>query len=76
MRPSDAERIKLTANWLNAMSSGTILASVVAPYIGFGMGTLTVRSDLLNLLGLSGFGLMSGVVLHFIARRILAMLED
>ncbi len=71
-----SEQIKLTAGLLNALSSGTILAAVVAPYIGFGMGTLAARSDVLNLVSLSAFGFVSGVVVHLIARRSLRDLED
>jgi hypothetical protein len=36
MTPSEQERIKLTASFLNALASGTILAAIVAPYIGWG----------------------------------------
>lgn len=76
MSPARVEQIKLTAALLNALSSGTILAAVVAPYIGFGMGTLTARSDIWNLIGLSGFGLVVGAMVHFYARRTLRALED
>lgn len=76
MSPGDKEQIKLTANLLNALSSGTILAAIIAPYIGMGMGTLTANADLLNLLGLSGFGFTIGIVLHLLARRAVARLED
>jgi hypothetical protein len=74
--PADIEKIKLTASFLNALSSGTILAAIVAPYIGMGMGTLVPQSNLWNLLGLSGFGFAAGIVLHLIARRSLTQMED
>lgn len=76
MSPAKIEQIKLAASLLNALSSGTILAVIVAPYVGFGMGTLAARADLLNLVGLSGFGLVIGIVLHLVARRVLRQLEE
>jgi hypothetical protein len=38
--PADTERIKLTANFLNTLGSGTLLTSMVAPYIGWGIGSV------------------------------------
>ncbi|KQX41978.1 hypothetical protein ASD04_18110 [Devosia sp. Root436] len=76
MSAAKTEQVKLTAALLNSLSSGTILAAMVAPYVGIGMGTLTTTTDLLNLTGLSGFGFALGVVLHLIARRALQRLED
>ena len=76
MSPAKIEQVKLTAGLLNSLSSGTILAAIVAPYIGMGMGTLSPQSDLLNLTALSGFGFVIGIVLHLIARRSLLELED
>ena len=73
--PHEVEQIKLTANLLNGLSSGTILAAIVAPYVGMGMGTVVATADLLNLLGLSGFGFVLGIMLHLIARRSLAQME-
>lgn len=73
--PAETEQIKLTANLLNAISSGTILTAIVAPYIGIALGTMTPTADLWNVIGLSGFGFVIGVVIHFIARRILNGLE-
>jgi hypothetical protein len=76
LSPAEIEKVKLTASFLNALSSGTILAAIVAPYIGMGMGTVTPSSDLWNLLGLSGFGFVCGIVLHLIARRSLTRMGD
>jgi hypothetical protein len=69
--PSDneRERVKLTANFLNALASGTILAAVVGPYISIGFGIVQARTDLWNVLGISGFGFVVGVMLHLLARR-------
>lgn len=76
MSPAKTEQVKLTAGLLNSLSSGTILAAIVAPYIGMGMGTLSPQSDLLNLTALSGLGFVIGIMLHLIARRSLLDLED
>jgi dipeptide/tripeptide permease len=73
---SHVEQIKLTANLLNALSSGTILGSIVAPYIGFGMGTMIPGSDWTNLAGLSAFGLICGLILHLYGRRVLFGLDE
>lgn len=73
MGPAQTERIKLTANFLNTLGSGTLLAAMVAPYIGWGVGT--VHPDMANILGLSGFGFVIGVVLHLAARRVLGGLQ-
>lgn len=76
MSPAKTEQVKLTAGLLNSLSSGAILAAIVAPYIGMGMGTLSPQSDLLNLTALSGLGFVIGIMLHLIARRSLLDLED
>jgi len=69
MSPAETERIKLSANFLNTLASGTLLGSVVAPYIGWGVGS--VHPDVVGILVLSAFGFVVGVVLHFAARRLL-----
>ncbi|HVX73965.1 MAG TPA: hypothetical protein VHB19_14270 [Devosia sp.] len=63
------ERVKLTANLLNALASGTILSALIAPYVAIGLGNLPPNASPANLLGLSTFGLVLGVVLHLVARR-------
>ncbi len=73
MSPADTERIKLTANFLNTLGSGTLLTSMVAPYIGWGIGS--VHPDMASILGLSGFGFVIGIVLHLAARRVLGGLQ-
>lgn len=69
MTQGEIEQAKLTATFLNTLASGTILAAIVAPYVGWGLGTVHPEVDLGNLLGLSGFGFVIGVVLHLVARR-------
>ena len=73
MSPADTERIKLTANFLNTLGTGTLLTSMVAPYIGWAVGT--VHPDITSILALSGFGFVAGVVLHASARRVLGGLQ-
>jgi hypothetical protein len=76
MSPTKTEQIKLTASWLNALSSGTLLAAIVAPYVGIAIGTVAPAADMLNLVSLSAFGFVTGLVLHLMARRMLKQLEN
>lgn len=70
------ERRKLTAAFLNALSSGTVLAAVVVPFIGLGLGTVQPNTDILNVAGLTGFGITVAIVVHLIARGSLKGLEE
>lgn len=70
------ERRKLTANLFNAVASGTILAALVGPFIGMGLGTFQPRSNLLNVLGLSLLGVVLAFMIHRIARDILRGMEE
>jgi hypothetical protein len=72
MSPGEIERAKLTASFLNSLASGTILAAIVAPYVGWGLGTVRPDTDLWNVLGLSAFG----IVLHLLALRFLGGLDE
>lgn len=74
MSIADIERTKLTANFFNAVASGIILAALVAPFIGVGLGTIP-NGGLANIIGLSILGLVLSVVLHLLARRVLLGLE-
>lgn len=74
MSIADIERTKLTANFLNAVASGIILAALVAPFIGMGLGTVP-NGGLANMIGLSVLGLVLSVVIHLSARRVLLGLE-
>jgi hypothetical protein len=75
MNIQEVERAKLTANFLNALASGTILASIVAPYVGWGLGTVQSGSNIGNLVGLAAFGFVCGIMLHLLARRALGGLK-
>ena len=70
------ERRKLTASFFNSVASGTVIAALVAPFIGLGLGTMQPNTDILNVLGLSGFGLVLAFVVHAIARDILKGMEE
>ncbi len=70
------ERRKLTANLLNALASGILLGAFVAPYISVALGQMPPNVSLPNLIGLSAFGVVLAIVLHLIALRQLANLED
>lgn len=73
--PAEIERTKLTANFISSIASGTVLAALVGPLIGAGLGTIPSQ-DTWNILGLSLFGLVIALVLHSIARRLLINIED
>ena len=69
----DNERAKLTANWLNTLSAGTIIAGCVTPLvvIAYGLRPGTEPLDRAFVFILS-FGWISiGVALHLVARVIL-----
>lgn len=70
------ERRKLTAGFFNAVASGTVLAALVTPFVGFNLRILQMRSDLLNMAGLIGFGVIVAFVVHLVARDVLKGLED
>ena len=72
---AEIERTKLTANFINSIASGTVLAALVGPFIGVGLGTMPSQ-DPWNIAGLSLLGLVVALVLHSLARRLLAGLED
>ena len=76
MSPAQTERTKLTANFMNAIASGTVVAALIGPFVTVGMGIVHPDSDLLNMIGLSLFGLVLAIVLHLLARRVLLGLED
>ncbi len=70
------ERRKLTAAFFNALASGTVLAAMVVPLIGLGLGTIQPSSDMLNVVAFITFGLVAATVIHLVARDILKGLEE
>ncbi len=75
LKPSDIERIKLAANFLNAVASGILLAATVVPFVGFAIETPNAGFSPLKMAALSAAGLGVAVVLHLIAQWILAGLD-
>jgi amino acid transporter len=75
MRTAEVERIKLTANFLNAVASGTVVAAVVVPFAGIALGTVHPAADPLNVIALSLFLFVSAIVIHSVALRLLSRLE-
>lgn len=70
------ERRKLTASFFNAVASGTVLAAFVTPFVGINLGILQTRADILNVVGLIGFGIVIAYVIHMVARDVLKGLEE
>lgn len=71
------ERVKLTANWLNIMAAGTIIAGSITPLVTIAYGLrsgeplATGTVILLTLVWIS-----AGVALHWMAWRVLGRLQD
>jgi len=76
MRTAEIERTKLTATFLNSVASGTVVAALIGPFVGTALGTIHPLADPLNVSGLSLFGLVFAIVLHFLARRMLLRIGD
>lgn len=70
------ERRKLTAGFFNAIASGTLLTAVVVPFVGLGLGTVQLATDISNTVGLTGFGVTVAIVLHLLARDVLKGVEE
>ncbi|HWJ87558.1 MAG TPA: hypothetical protein VNS12_05775 [Pelagibacterium sp.] len=69
------ERTKLTANFMNAVASGSILVAIIGPLVGMALGTMPAQ-ETWNIVGLSLLVIISAIVLHFLARRVLAGLKE
>jgi hypothetical protein len=76
MKLAEIERIKLTANFLNSIASGTVLTALVGPFLSISMGIVRPSSNLLNLIFLSLFGITIAVMLHAVALKLLSSLES
>jgi hypothetical protein len=72
------ERAKLTANWLNTLSAGTIIAGCVTPLVAIAYGLRPGGASLGNgfILVLSIGWILMGVALHLGARIILGRLKE
>ena len=74
----DNERAKLTANWLNTLSAGTVIAGSVTPLvaIAYGLRPGAEPLDRLFIFALSFGWIAIGVTLHLVARIILGRLKE
>lgn len=74
MNPSETERIKLTAGFLNTLASGTIVLAVLSPIVS-GLYGNPPKIDP----GLFAFGILiwtlTGLGLHLVARAVLGSLR-
>jgi hypothetical protein len=71
------ERVKLTATWLNTLAAATIVTGVLAPIAAFvfglpASGAISVRTFLFAAVA----WLLSGMILHWVARYVLGSLEE
>jgi hypothetical protein len=74
----DNERAKLTFNWLNTLSAGTVNAGSVTPLvaIAYGLRPGAEPLDRLIIFALSFGWIVIGVTLHLVARIILGRLKE
>lgn len=71
----EQERIKLTAAFLSNLGSGSILTSLIAPYIAIVTGAVQSSSDWRIIVPGCLLGVTIGAILFVEARRFLAKLE-
>lgn len=71
------ERLKITANWINSISVGFIVTGLVAPFVGliYGFSAITTPASSSRVLISASICLLSGIVLHFLARLVLKELK-
>lgn len=69
------ERRKLSANVLNTVSAATITIGGIAPAVAFLYGTMPLPPAAALISGVTGC-FMGAAILHWIARRLLADLEE
>jgi len=60
---------------MNAVASGSILVAIIGPLVGMALGTMPAQ-ETWNIVGLSLLVIISAIVLHFLARRVLAGLKE
>ncbi len=70
------ERIKLTANWLNALATALVATGAIAPVAAWLYGFPSAVADALDLGILSAACTLSGAGLHWLARRVLGGLKE
>jgi hypothetical protein len=74
----ESERAKLTANWLNTLSAGTVIAGCVTPLVAIAYGLRPGAEPLGGnfILALSLGWIAMGIALHLGARYILGRLRE
>ena len=75
MRTSDTERIKLTANLLNAIAAGIVITALIGPLAGMALGIVHPATDALNIAAFTLFGLVIAIVIHVAAHRVMQLLD-
>lgn len=70
------ERIKLAAAWLNAISTASMAAGVIAPVAALGYGLGTGTSVTWAFVGFSLVWLFLAAALHMVARNLLRGLRS
>jgi len=77
LNPSVVEQIKLRATFLNAISSGSIVAAMVTPVVGVSLGNVQIAQLTPNwfaIFSACGFYTVLAIVLHMLAGRVLSRL--
>lgn len=77
MKESDKERLKLTANLLNIVAAGTIVAGLVTPVFSIVSGSVDMNQVHPYFVGVgAAIAIVVGSGLHWAARRILRGLDQ
>lgn len=76
MSPAEVEQIKLRANFLNSIASGSVIASVITPAVGLSIGMIDAGSvGFVVVATACGFWGVVGFIIHLLAVRHLGRLE-
>ncbi|PYE90122.1 hypothetical protein C7477_102212 [Phyllobacterium leguminum] len=72
------ERWKLTANWLNTVAAGTIIAGSLSPLVAttYGLPTAAALFPAWLIVALPFVWISVGIMLHMVARAILGRLKE
>lgn len=70
------ERVKLTANWLNALATALVAAGVFAPAAALVYGLSQLAISAISIFGILIVCLSCGLLLHGLGRLILGRLRE
>jgi hypothetical protein len=72
------ERLKLTANWLNTLAAGAVIAGAVTPMVAIAYGLRPNNDTMTSTIAIvsTAIWLFTGVALHLCARAILGRLRE